>query len=194
MRGLRYIRPYWAVLTVALLLVGLVGILEAASTILIGSVFASLGSPAQPLLTLPFVSIVPDDIRLLLALLIGATIVKVAAEYGATVATAFLGHGVVRDLRNDVFDRILYQPLGFFQVNPTGELISRVSGDVERIQTAASETLADFLKQTAILLFLLITIFAIDWKLSAISLSLIPLVFFPTVWFGKRLRRLGQSN
>ncbi|MBI2150804.1 MAG: ABC transporter ATP-binding protein, partial [Acidobacteria bacterium] len=86
------------------------------------------------------------------------------------------------------------QPLRFFHFNPTGELISRVSADVERIQTAASETLAEFLKQTAILVFLTIAMFVIDWKLAAASLVLAPLVFYPAVWFGQRLRLLGKSN
>jgi len=97
-------------------------------------------------------------------------------------------------LRNDVFNRVLHEPVGFFHGNPTGELISRISSDIDRIQTAVSETLADFLKQSAILLFLLVMIFVIDWQLAAISLLLVPMVFYPTVWFGKRLRRLGQSN
>ena len=97
-------------------------------------------------------------------------------------------------MRNDLFEKVLFQPLKFFHFNPTGELISRISADVERIQTAASESLADFLKQTAIMIFLIVTIFAIDWKLAAISLVLVPLVFYPTVWFGKRLRLLSKSN
>jgi subfamily B ATP-binding cassette protein MsbA len=88
----------------------------------------------------------------------------------------------------------MLQPLRFFQSNATGELISRVSSDVERIQTAASETLAEFLKQSAILVFLLAAVVIIDWKLAAISLVLVPLVFYPTVWFGKKLRRLSRSN
>src|SRR5262249_11378045 len=161
---LRYVRPYWFILIISLVLVAIVGILEAASTFLIGSVFGALGSNASAALPLPFVQFVPEDIRVLLVLLIGATIVKVVAEYGATIGTAYLGNGAVRDLRNDVFGRIVSQPIAFFERNPTGELISRVSADVERIQTAASETLADFLKQAAIFVFLLATIFLIDWK------------------------------
>jgi ABC-type multidrug transport system fused ATPase/permease subunit len=131
---------------------------------------------------------------LFLVLLVVATAIKAIAEYGSVNAIAYLGQAVVRDLRNDVFDKILFQPLHFFHFNPTGELISRVSADVERIQTAASETAADFLKQTAILISLLVAIFIIDWRLAAVSLVLVPLVFYPTVWFGKRLRRLSKSN
>src|SRR5262249_41490065 len=105
-----------------------------------------------------------------------------------------LGKPAVGVLRNDVFKNILRQPLSFFHENPTGELISRVSADVDRIQTAAAETLAEFLKQSATLLFLTITIFAIDWKLSLASLLLAPAVFYPPLWFGRRLRTLSRSN
>jgi ABC-type multidrug transport system fused ATPase/permease subunit len=101
---------------------------------------------------------------------------------------------VVRDLRNDVFEKVLYQPLRFFHFNPTGELISRVSADVERIQTAVSETLAEFLKQSAILVCLVLAIFVIDWRLAGMSLVLVPFVFYPAVWFGKKLRQLSKSG
>jgi subfamily B ATP-binding cassette protein MsbA len=130
----------------------------------------------------------------LLLLLIGVTILKGVAEYGSVAASAWLGQAVVRDLRNEVFGRILRQPLRFFLQSSTGELISRVSTDIERVQTASSETLAEFLRQSAILVFLTGAIFIIDWKLSVASLVLIPLVFYPTVWFGRRLRTLARSN
>ena len=94
----------------------------------------------------------------LLALLIAATIAKAVTEYGAIAASAFLGQSVVRNLRNDVFDKILHQPLRFFDRNPTGELMSRISADIERVQSAASDTLAEALKQGAIAVFMVGTI------------------------------------
>ena len=186
-------------LVVSLSLVSVVGLLEAATPFLIGIIFDTvLKASATPVIVIPFVNAQFDlsasDGTIFLVLLIVATAVKAAAEYGSVNVTAYVGQAVVRDLRNGLFERILLQPLRFFHSNPTGELISRVSADVERIQTVASETLAEFLKQAAILIFLLITIFAIDWKLAATSLVLAPLVFYPTVWFGKRLRLLSRSN
>src|SRR5437867_10898269 len=130
----------------------------------------------------------------MLVLLVAVNAAKAIAEYGSVNMISYLGQAVVRYLRNDVFDKIIYQPLRFFHFNPTGELISRVTADVERIQTAASETLAEFLKQSAIMIFLILAIFAIDWKLAAMSLVMVPLVFYPTVWFGRKLRLLSQSN
>lgn len=194
-----YVRPHVWLVVVSLLLVAVVGLLEAATPFLIGLIFDTvLRASATPTVAIPFaglqLSLPVSNGTVLLAILVIATAVKAVAEYGSINVTTYLGQAVVRDLRNDLFEKILYQPLRFFHFNPTGELISRVSADVERIQTAASETLAEFLKQTAIMVFLVITIFVIDWKLAAMSLVLVPLVFYPTVWFGKRLRTLSKSN
>ncbi len=194
-----YVQPHVWMLVVSLCLVAVVGLLEAATPFLIGLIFDTLlRASATPTIAIPFVNlqfnVSASDGRIFLVLLIIVTAVKAVAEFGSINVTAYLGQAVVRDLRNDLFERILLQPLHFFHFNPTGELISRVTADVERIQTAASETLAEFLKQAAILVFLVITIFAIDWKLAVGSLVLAPLVFYPTVWFGKTLRLLSRSN
>ena len=194
-----YVRPYAWALVVSLFLVAIVGVLEAATPFLIGLVFDTvLGASVTPTIPIPFLdfrfNVAALDGRIFLLLLIGATVVKAVAEYVSINVISYLGQSVLRDLRNDLFDRILFQPLRFFHFNPTGELISRVTADVERIQTAASETLAEFLKQSAIMIFLILAIFAIDWKLAATSLVLVPLVFYPAVWFGRRLRLLSQSN
>jgi len=196
---LSYVRPYRWILAASLALVAIVGVLEAVTPLLIGLIFDTLlRASAAPTVSIPWVStqfsVSPSSGRLFLLLLIVATVVKAIAEYGSINAVAYLGQGVVRDLRNDVFAKILFQPLRFFHFNPTGELISRVSTDVEKLQTAASETLAEFLKQSAILVFLTIAIFAIDWRLATISIVLVPFVFYPTLWFGKKLRVLGKSN
>src|SRR5262245_17973496 len=195
----RYVRPYGWVLAVSLCMVAIVGLLEAVTPFLIGLIFDTLlRASSAPTLAIPWLNlqyhVSPSDARLFLLLLVAATVIKALAEYGSVNTIAYLRQGVVKDLRNDVFDKIVFQPLRFFHFNPTGELISRVSADVDRIQTAASETAAEFLKQTAILIFLLIAIFVIDWKLTAMSLILMPFVFYPSLWFGKRLRLLSKAN
>ena len=195
----KYLRPYAWTLVIALLFVGVVGILEAVSPFLIGMVFDTVleQSETPPLVT-PFFDIplnIPPQYGIwLLAALVLVTILKAIAEYGSIAATAYLGQSVVRDLRTDVYSSIVSQPIAFFARYPTGELISRVSADVEKVQSAVSETLAEFLKQAAILLFLLVAIFLIDWRLAISSLILVPLVLYPAVWFGRRLRRLSHST
>src|SRR5215467_11712921 len=194
-----YVRPYSWILIASVFLVGLVGLLEAVVTLLPGVIYDTLlkGSPAASL-SIPFIggrlNLPSIDPRLYLVMFVVATVIKTSAEYGSITAITYMGQGVIRDLRNDAFEKIVSQPLRFFHYNPTGELISRVSADIERIQTAASDTLAEFLKQSAILIFLLVLIFAVNWKLAAVSLVLVPVVFYPTLMFGKRLRLLSKSN
>ena len=195
-----YIRPYAWALVLSLLLAVVVGILEAISPFLIGLVFDMvLEQSAAPTLDIPFFDDVTLDVPAeygvwILVALVVSTILKAGAEYGGIASTAVLGQSVVRDLRVDLYRSIVFQPLGFFASHPTGELISRVSADVEKVQIAVSETLAEFLKQSAILIFLLVAVFVIDWKLAIMSLVLVPLVFYPTLWFGRRLRNLSRSN
>jgi len=197
---LRYVRKHVAVLWAAVGLSALLGVLESLRTVLIGYVFiAFFGNAASNVTVITegtrrFLDFSKFSSNALLALLIGTTIIKVITEYGAITASAYLGQSVVRDLRNDVFSKILFQPLRFFDRNPTGELMSRISADIERIQSAASDTLADALKQGAITVFMVGTILYLDWKLSLASFVLIPIVVFPTAWLGKRLRSLSRSN
>src|SRR5262245_40030532 len=194
-----YIRPYSWMLVFSLCLVVIVGVFEAVTPVLIGLIFDTLlRASATPAIAIPWINVhfnvAEYDGRMFLLLLLVITAVKAIAEYGSVNAIAYIGQAVVRDLRNDVFEKILFQPLRFFHANPTGELISRVSADVERIQIAASETAAEFLKQSAILIFLTAAVFIIDWRLAATSVVLVPLVFYPTFWFGRKLRQLGRSN
>jgi subfamily B ATP-binding cassette protein MsbA len=193
---LGYVRKHMAALWAALALSVLLGLLESLRTLLIGSVFNTfLGVSSVQVNSNRFLKYVSGfQPNTLLALLVAATVAKVVAEYGAVAASAFLGQSVVRNLRNDVFDRILHQPLRFFDRNPTGELMSRISADIERVQSAASDTLAEALKQGATAVAMVGTLLYIDWKLSLASFVLLPLVLYPTAWFGKRLRSLSRSN
>src|SRR5262245_37592147 len=134
-----YVGSYTWALVLSLLFVAVVGILEAVTPFLIGLIFDTLlRASATPAITIPFadarLNVSTFDGRILLLLLVAATAVKALAEYSSINTISYLGQAVVRDLRNDVFEKILNQPLRFFHFNPTGELISRVSADVDRIQ------------------------------------------------------------
>ncbi len=193
----KYIRPYAWILALSLFLAAVVGVLEAVFAFLIGLVVDMLGQSDVSTVAIPFfrnLDVSAEYGVWILVILVISAILKAGAGYGSIASTAYFGQSVVRDLRTDLYHSIVSKPLGFFEDHPTGELISRVSSDVEKVQIAASETLADFLKQSAILVFLLIAVFVIDWKLAVMSLVLVPLVFYPAVWFGRRLRSLGRSN
>lgn len=196
-----YVRPYRWALAVAVVLSSLVGVFEGAMPLLLAAVFETvLGGSGTFSMDVPVlgnsldINIPPDYGMWLLVGMVLTMLLKVAAGYGAITATAYLGLSVVRDLRCDLYRTILCQPLRFFSRHPTGHLMSRVSSDVGSIQTAVSSTLAELLKHVAVMISLLVVIFAISWRLSLVSLILLPLVFYPAVLFGRRIRRLARRN
>jgi subfamily B ATP-binding cassette protein MsbA len=193
-----YIRRHLSVLAGALGLSALVGVLEPVSLVMLQSVFDTMLQGLASTLKIPVLDIswtfeVADG-RALLVTLVFVIIFKAAAQYGGVTATAYLGQAVTREIRNDVFGRILSQPLAFFHRNPTGDLISRVSADIEKIQDTVADTLAEFFKQSAIVVCLTAFILYQDWLLSLISMAIVPPVVWLTRWFGQRMRALGQSG
>ncbi len=94
----------------------------------------------------------------------------------ATVSINFIGQSAVQNLRNQLYTKIVQQSMAFFKRNPTGRLISAISNDTDRIQYVVSQVCADFLRYSFTLVGLLGVLFYFDWKLSLISLLLIPFV------------------
>src|ERR1051326_6938073 len=113
-RLIAYTRPHVWLLAASLLLVAIVGALEAISPFLIGLVFDTvLRSSAAPTISLPLIDrridIAGTSGMAFLVLLVVVTVIKAVAEYGSILTTSHMGQAVVRDLRNCLFERIVYQ-------------------------------------------------------------------------------------
>ncbi len=74
--------------------------------------------------------------------------VKSLAEFGGSTLIQFVGHRAITDLRNALYEKIIRLPIGFFQQQPTGRVMSAVINDVERARPALSEYLADMFRQS----------------------------------------------
>ncbi len=207
-RLLRYVRPYAALLAVSVLLMAVVGLCQAAVAMLIGPVIDRIlnpGASTEPiaLLTIPISKTVIylDDLlpvsigdvwTLIAVALAGVFTVKGFCDFTANYLINHAGFSGVRDMRNDVYKVVLNQSPAFFQSKNTGALISSLVSDIEKVQSAFSHFLADLMRQfftAAALLFLLIQR---DWRLSAASLIVLPLVLLPTSRIGKRLRTTAR--
>ncbi|HSE40758.1 MAG TPA: ABC transporter ATP-binding protein [Acidobacteriota bacterium] len=105
-----------------------------------------------------------------------------------------IGLKIVRNLRNRLYNHMMYQSLSFFSAEKTGDLTARVISDTDRIQDAVSKALSDLVKETFTLIALLIVIFYLDWKLALISFTLFPLVVYPITRFSSRLRQASRKT
>jgi subfamily B ATP-binding cassette protein MsbA len=105
-----------------------------------------------------------------------------------------VGLKVVRTLRDGLFQHLTYQSLDYFDHRSTGELMSRLTSDVERIQEAVSGSAKDFIQETFVLLALLINIFLVDWQLALASFVITPLAIIPLAVFSRFLKKIGRLN
>jgi subfamily B ATP-binding cassette protein MsbA len=209
-RLLGFLRPYTLRFLLAFILMALVGACEAITALLIKPVFDYVLAPNAEtarilLFKLPlsgrgvflqdFLPTRIHNVWTAVAIaIIGVTVLKGASEFLATYSINYIGHSVVRDLRNLLYSRIIEQSINFFTKNPTGRLMSAITSDIEKIQFAVSQTAADFLKQSFTLVGLLAVVFYMDWRLALASLVLVPFVVFPSANIGRYIRVSSRSS
>jgi subfamily B ATP-binding cassette protein MsbA len=121
-------------------------------------------------------------------------LIRGICDYLGDYLTNFVGFSAVTDLRNQVFDKLLRHGAGFFAATSTGQLMSSVMNDIERVQTACSDMLADILRQSFSALGLLTVMVSTDWRLALFSLALFPVVLLPTAKLGRRIRRTSRNT
>lgn len=105
-----------------------------------------------------------------------------------------VGLSTVRDLRNQLYERIIHQSHRFFSERSTGEMVSRVVSDADAIQAAVSTRMGDLLQESVTLLGLIVYVFILNPVLALVSLVGAPLIITPVVQFGKRLRKTTHKS
>ncbi len=102
-----------------------------------------------------------------------------------------IGYKVGKKLRDDLFGHIIYQSSDFFDYKSTGDLMSRLTNDVDRIQVAVAGSMGDLIREMFILLALLVYIFITDWRLALISFVIVPVAVIPLALFSRQLKKKG---
>ena len=120
--------------------------------------------------------------------------IKGIAEFAGVMLVQAIGLAAVTDLRNRVFAKVIRQPIGFFQHNPIGRLMSAVTNDVERLRNVISDWLADSLHQVFSLVSFTLVLFVVNWKMALGSLVILPLVVWPIGKLGRTIRRSAEKS
>src|SRR6476619_6333040 len=132
--------------------------------------------------------------RVWAALIIGAYLLKGVGSYFSTFLMTDVGQRVVRDIRDRLFRHILDQSAAFFSRRTTGQLMSRITNDVNQVQQAVSETIGDLIREGLTAVGWVIAMFYFDWKLALVSMTGAPLVVYPLVRLGQRVRRSTRRS
>jgi ABC-type multidrug transport system fused ATPase/permease subunit len=133
-----------------------------------------------------------------LALLAAALVLMTALKTGATYLGSYfiipLRSGIVRDLRNYVYDKITTLPISFFTSERKGDVMARMSGDVAEIENSIMASLDMFFKNPVMIIVCLVMMIAISWQLTVFVFVLLPLAGTVMGRVGKRLKRTSLEG
>lgn len=118
----------------------------------------------------------------------GALVVQFAASYGETMLTALLGQRVMRDLRHELFAHIQRLPIPFFDRNPVGRLMTRVTSDVEALNELFTAGVVAGLGDLFTLGAIGVLMLLVDWRLALAAFGAIPFVVLTSTQFQHRVR------
>lgn len=204
-RLLGYVWPYRFRMLAGVVLLAFVAIAEGLILLMIAPIFDRVLNPAAPDSNLPLFTVPVSGQTIYLNQFFPASIhnvwpivsisllvvfvSKAVAEFVGSFVIQAIGHSAITDLRNQLYAKLIRQPIGFFQRQPSGRLTSAVVNDVERARPALSEYLADVFRQSFSLIVFLAVLLKIDWKMALASIVFLPLVVWPVSKLGRRIRR-----
>jgi ATP-binding cassette, subfamily B, bacterial MsbA len=208
-RLLGYARRYWPHLLASTILMAVAGAAQGAMALLTKPLFDKVLNPnagAGPIPLLPrpvfhhqlyLDQLLPLHNRTVWTLvsiaIVAVFLIKGICDYIGNYLISYAGYSAVTDLRHAVFAKVLRHGANFFESHSTGQLMSSIMNDVDRVQLATSQMLADFLRQSFSALAFALIVLTSDWRLAAVSLTVLPFVLLPTRLIGRRIRRTSRA-
>lgn len=122
------------------------------------------------------------------AVLIVMTLFKTACYFGASAVMVPLRNGIVRDIRIQIYDKILSLPMGFFSKERKGDIITRMSGDVTEIENSITQSLDMLIKNPILIIVYLGTLVAISWQMTIFTIIIGPLIIWVMGSIGRKLK------
>lgn len=209
-RLLGYTKPYLLRLVAGVLLVAFVAAAEAIIGFMVRPAVDYVLDPEKfgsslPLVTLPWNGHViylnkffPPSIHhvwtMFALTILTLYISKALAEYLGMTQIEYVGLAATRDLRNAFYEKIVKQPMGFFQRNPTGRIISVATNDIDRVRFALSDCLADLFMKSFTFLAFVAALLILNWRLALATTLLLPVVVFPVNKLGKKILWSAQKT
>ncbi|MDR1393515.1 MAG: ABC transporter ATP-binding protein/permease [Bifidobacteriaceae bacterium] len=177
----RFARPYRAAIAVFLTLI---------------AVDAALGA-ITPLIYQAIIDrgITPGRMKLVIALagvLAGLALASAALGLAERYLSARIGEGLIFDLRTKVFSHVQELSLAFFSRTHTGALTQRLNGDVLGAQRAFTSTLSSLVSNTLTVVFVIAAMVSLSWKITLVSLVLLPVFIAPVRWVGRKLAAIAR--
>ena len=187
-----FLKPYSAIFIIGWVFLILSSLIGLAFPLLMGQLLGT-GSSQESALSSVLEGMSISDVD---SVAIGLFIVFAAqALFGffRIIIFTYVTENTLRDIKQVAFGRLLYMPMNFFNQNKVGELTSRMSADIEKIQGVLSTTIAEFFRQIIIIVGGIVFLVIISWKLALIMLGTLPVMIIIAVVFGRFIRKLSKQ-
>ncbi|MBD5229513.1 MAG: ABC transporter ATP-binding protein [Bacteroidales bacterium] len=135
-----------------------------------------------------------QTLAILAVLLVLMTLLKTGVTYLSSYCIIPLRAGIVRDLRNFVYDKIVRLPISFFTSERKGDVMARMSGDVAEIESSIMSSIDMFFKNPIMIIVCLVTMLMISWQLTLFVLILLPIAGTIMGRVGKKLKRKSLES
>src|SRR5438128_2587787 len=192
-RLLTYLRPYRQQVAIAL---GAI-VLKAAAAVL-GPYFTkvavdkylvhSTGPAARSFLATRLSSNPLTGIAQVAGLYVSTLIISFFLEYAQTYYMQWTGQKVMFDLRSQIFRHLQYMHVGFFDRNPVGRLVTRVTTDVDALNEMFTAGVVSIIEDIFVLAYIVAIMLRMNWKLALIAFAALPLIFIATSFFRRAVR------
>jgi ABC-type multidrug transport system fused ATPase/permease subunit len=195
----KYLAPYKFLFIFGLLLIVISGLLMIVITAILGQLAGAETMANMPGSSLTAVvgSYLPDSLPLqstgkILGILGILLIVQGVFSFIRVYIFSYVIENAMEALRRDVYRRIISMPMQFFNERRVGDLSSRLSSDITTIQETLNITLAEFVRQTVIIVVGLVALVSFSYKLTLMMLATLPVIVIIMVLFGRYIRKLGK--
>ncbi|MDO4844058.1 MAG: ABC transporter transmembrane domain-containing protein, partial [Bacteroidales bacterium] len=121
--------------------------------------------------------------------LVVMTALKTACYFGSSAVMVPIRTGVVKNIRMDIYNKILALPLGFFSEEKKGDIIARMSGDVQEVENSITGSIEMLIKNPILILFYFVALLVISWQMTAFTILFAPLMMWVMGVVGKNLKR-----
>ncbi len=181
-RFVRYVQPYWRRMSFALVL-----LLGTSGLDLVGPYLTKIAidryiTPHRP-----------NGLQFILAIYLAALAFSFILRYLMNYHMQYVGQRVMYDLRNHIFSHLQRVPLRFFDTNPVGRLMTRMTGDVDALNDLLTQGLVAIIGDAVTLVAIVIIMLILNWQLALVALAIMPVVAFVSRIFQRVMRTIYRS-
>lgn len=188
-RILIYVRPYWKQVGLALLAL-VVSTLTAASTPLF--LKYAIDNAIVPREVLPLAQRY-ETLLLICSLFLAVRMVDFIANYAQTYLISWVGQHILYDLRSEIFAKLQRLHLGYYDRNPVGRLMTRITSDVDAINQFITGGLVGLIADFALIVGLMTFMLVLDWRLALVAFAIMPIFLAVTTWIRNGMREAYRA-